>query len=55
MTAIDGRGSNERRTLVLPPFKGGSRLLRVPFFDNFGDNYTVIVNAEGFESTRGGR
>ena len=24
-------------------------MLNVPFFDNFGDNYTIIVNADGFQ------
>jgi len=48
-TAIDGRGLNERRTLVFPPFHGGAQVLNVPFFDNFGDNYTILVKATGFE------
>ncbi|MEO8367721.1 MAG: hypothetical protein ABI806_00790 [Candidatus Solibacter sp.] len=49
-TAIDGRGLQERKTLVFPPFHGGAQVLNVPFFDNFGDNYTILVNANGFES-----
>ena len=49
-TAIDGRGLQERKTLVFPPFHGGSQVLNVPLFDNFGDNYTLIVNADGFEA-----
>jgi hypothetical protein len=48
--AIDGRGLNERKTLLFPNLKGGSQLLNVPFFDNFGDNYTVIVTADGYET-----
>jgi len=49
-TAIDGRGLSERKTLIFPAFRGGSQLLSVPFFDNFGDNYTVVVDADGFDS-----
>lgn len=29
--------------------KGPSLLFRLPFFNNFGDNYTVIVSAKGFQ------
>ena len=47
--AIDGRSLNERKTLTFPNLSGGSVLLNVPFFDNFGDNYTIIVKADGFE------
>src|SRR5450631_2001282 len=47
--AIDGRGLNERRTLTFANLSGGSKLLNVPFFDNFGDNYTVVVTADGYE------
>jgi hypothetical protein len=48
--AIDGRGLDERKTLLFPDLRGGSQLLSVPFFDNFGDNYTIIVNADGYEA-----
>ena len=48
--AIDGRGLNERKTLLFPDLRGGSQLLNVPFFDNFGDNYTIIVTADGFQT-----
>jgi hypothetical protein len=48
-TAIDGRSLNERKTLLFPDLRGGSQLLEVPFFDNFGDNYTIVVNADGFQ------
>ena len=47
--AIDGRGLDERATLLFPDLRGGSQLLNVPFFDNFGDNYTIIVSADGYE------
>lgn len=47
--AIDGRGLNERATLLFPDLRGGSQLLNVPFFDNFGDNYTIVVTADGYE------
>jgi hypothetical protein len=48
--AIDGRGLDVRKTLTFPNLSGGSQLLNVPFFDNFGDNYTIIVMAEGFQT-----
>jgi hypothetical protein len=47
--AIDGRGLNDRATLLFPDLRGGSQLLNVPFFDNFGDDYTIIVSADGYE------
>ena len=48
--AIDGRSLSERATLLFPDCHGGSQLLNVRFFDNFGDNYTIIVNADGYEA-----
>jgi hypothetical protein len=48
--AIDGRGLNERKTLLFPDLRGGSQLLNVPFFDNFGDDYTIVVTADGYEA-----
>jgi len=48
--AIDGRSLTERATLLFPDLHGGSQLLNVRFFDNFGDNYTIIVTADGFQS-----
>jgi hypothetical protein len=48
--AIDGRSLSERKTLVFPEFHGGSQILNVPFFDNFGDTYTILVNADGYEA-----
>src|SRR5664279_3282169 len=47
--AIDGRSLNERATLLFPDLHGGSQVLTVPAFDNFGDNYTIIVNADGYQ------
>jgi hypothetical protein len=47
--AIDGRGLDVRKTLTFPNLHGGSQLLSVPFFDNFGDNYTITVMADGFQ------
>ena len=47
--AIDGRSLSDRKTLLFPNLQGGSQLLNVPFFDNFGDNYTILVTADGFE------
>ena len=49
-TTFDGRGLQERKQLLFSNLHGGSHLLSVPFFDNFGDTYTVIVHADGFES-----
>jgi hypothetical protein len=48
--AIDGRGLDGRKTLTFANLKGGSQLLNVPFFDNFGDNYTIVVDADGFQT-----
>ena len=48
--AIDGRGLSERQPQFFLNLHGGSQLLEVPFFDNFGDNYTIIVTAEGFQT-----
>jgi hypothetical protein len=47
--AIDGRTLSDRNTLLFPNLHGGSQLLNVPFFDNFGDDYTIIVTADGYE------
>jgi hypothetical protein len=41
-----GRARKEFRNLV-----GGAQTLTVPFFDNFGDLYTVIAKAKGFEDS----
>jgi hypothetical protein len=35
--------------LFFPDLHGGTQSLSVPFFDNFGDNYTIIVSADGYE------
>jgi hypothetical protein len=48
--AIDGRGRDPANFHSFPEFRGGSQLLSVPFFDNFGDNYTIIVTADGFQT-----
>ena len=45
---IDGRSLNERKTLYFPALHGASQTFNVPFFDNFGDNYTVILQADGY-------
>jgi hypothetical protein len=45
----DGRApSLGRQTLDFPNLQGASQALTVPFFDNFGDLYTVIANIDGF-------
>ena len=48
--AIDGRGRDPANFHSFPECQGGSRLLDVPFFNNFGDNYTIMVAADGFQS-----
>jgi hypothetical protein len=47
--ASDGRDLDSRKTLLFPDLQGGSQALNVPFFDNFADSYTIIVNADGFQ------
>jgi hypothetical protein len=49
-TATDGRAPDTRKPWGFPNQHGGSQLLSVPFFDNFGDNYTILVAADGFQS-----
>jgi hypothetical protein len=45
----DGRSpSDGRQTLQFPNLRGASQILTVPFFDNFGDLYTVTANIEGY-------
>jgi len=44
----DGRPSDERQTLLFQDLQGASQVLTVPYFDNFGDLYTVIANIEGY-------
>ncbi len=45
----DGRSpSAGRQTLQFPNLHGASQLLTVPFFDNFGDLYTVIADLDGY-------
>jgi hypothetical protein len=45
----DGRApSDGRQTLQFPDLLGASQIFTVPFFDNFGDLYTVIANIDGF-------
>jgi hypothetical protein len=45
----DGRDLSSRKTLLFADLHGGSQAFNVPFFDNFADNYTIIVNADGFQ------
>jgi hypothetical protein len=48
----DGRApSGGQQTLDFPGLKGGAVSLEVPFFDNFGDLYTVLVNADGYQDS----
>lgn len=51
-TTRDGRSpSAGQQTLNFNNLRGGSQILPVPFFDNFGDAYTVIANPDGFEDS----
>lgn len=44
----DGRSpSDGQKTLQFPNLRGASQVLSVPFFDNFGDMYTVIASVAG--------
>ena len=45
---FDGRSLSERQRLQFPSLRGASQVLTVPFFDNFGDLYTVIANIDGY-------
>ena len=47
--AIDGRSLSERHTALFPNLHGGTQALEVPFLDNFGDAYTVIVTSSGYQ------
>jgi len=48
----DGRPpSAGREVREFPNLVGASQVLPVPFFDNFGDLYTVIASAEGYENS----
>ena len=48
----DGRSpSAGQNTLRFPSLVGGSQILTVPFFDNFGDLYTVLASAGGFDDS----
>lgn len=46
---LDGRSpSDGRQVLQFPNLRGASQVFTVPFFDNFGDLYTVIANIDGY-------
>jgi hypothetical protein len=48
----DGRPpSAGQKTLQFPNLVGASEVLNVPFFDNFGDLYTVIASASGYDDS----
>ncbi len=49
--ALDGRSpSGGQRTLWFD-LQGASQILSVPFFDNFGDLYTVVASIKGCEDS----
>jgi len=48
----DGRSpSGGQQTLHFPSLRGASQVLAVPFFDNFGDLYTVIASVDGYDDS----
>jgi len=48
----DGRSpSDGRQTLQFPNLQGASQVLTVPFFDNFGDLYTVLAYIDGYDNS----
>lgn len=48
----DGRApSGGRQTLQFLNFQGASQVLKVPFFDNLFDQYTVIANIPGYSDS----
>ena len=48
----DGRAPSQgQNTLQFLNLKGASQILSVPFFDNFGDMYTVIASIDGYDNS----
>ncbi len=47
----DGRQLSERHTDLYAGLKGASKLFNAPFFDNFFDNYTVVVSSNAFQDS----
>lgn len=48
-SAVARDGRSESSSLPFPALTCGSQILTVPFFDNFGDLYTVVANADGYD------
>jgi hypothetical protein len=49
---LDGRSPSDGRDILeYPNLRGGSQVLTVPFFDNFGDLYTVVANIDGYDDS----
>ena len=48
---MDGRSPSERATQTFADLKGPSKLFGVPVFDNFFDDYTVVISPAGFQDT----
>ncbi|HKA02306.1 MAG TPA: hypothetical protein VKE70_37600 [Candidatus Solibacter sp.] len=48
---IDGRHNPGQAPLQFPNLKGASQALTVPFFDNFGDLYSVIASRKACEDS----
>jgi hypothetical protein len=47
----DGRSPSDGQQVLYFNLTGPSQILTVPFFDNFGDLYTVIANADGYDDS----
>lgn len=47
----DGRSLSERETSSYGGLQGASKSFTVPFFDNFFDDYTVVVSPDGYEDS----
>lgn len=45
----DARSLSDRKTDTYAGLKGASKLFAVHFFDNFFDDYTVVVSPAGFD------
>jgi hypothetical protein len=47
----DGRSLSERKTHTHDSLQGPSQLFTVQFFDNFFDDYTVVVSPKGYDDS----
>ncbi len=47
----DGQAPSVRKSATYPDLQGSSKLFQVEFFDNFFDDYTVIVSPDGYHDS----